>query len=340
MTGQRVLLIYTGGTIGMVQDPTSQTLVPVDFDHLSRQVPELRNFDLHLEAQAFHPPLDSSDMLPATWQDIAARIFEAYDRFDGFVVLHGSDTMAYTASALSFMLQGIGKPVVLTGSQLPIGVIRTDGKENLITAIEIASAYHNGVAVVPEVSVYFEYRLFRGNRVVKYHSEHFDAFKSPNYPPLAEAGIHLDFKNEYIMKPLGNLRYKPKMESGVGVVTLFPGMSLDWLQRCLGDPSLRALILQTYGAGNAPRDPAFLGILEKAIERGLTVVNVSQCLAGTVEQGRYETSRRLQEMGVISGGDITLEAAITKLMHLLGNSSQGQSLSEAFLNPIVGERSH
>lgn len=340
MTGQRVLLIYTGGTIGMVQDPASQTLVPVDFEHLSRQVPELQNFDLHLEAQAFHPPLDSSDMLPATWQDIAARIFEAYDRFDGFVVLHGSDTMAYTASALSFMLQGLAKPVVLTGSQLPIGMIRTDGKENLITAIEIASAYRNGVAVVPEVSVYFEYRLFRGNRVIKYHSEHFDAFKSPNYPPLAEAGIHLDFKNEYIMKPGNALQFKPDMKRGVGVITLFPGISLDWMERCMQEPSVHAWILQTYGAGNAPRDPAFLRILEKASSKSTLLVNVSQCPAGTVQQGRYETSRRLQEMGVLSGGDITLEAAITKLMHLLGNSYQGQTLSEAFLNPIAGERSH
>lgn len=336
---RKVLLIYTGGTIGMVRDMDSDTLIPFDFDHVKTQVPELQLIDAELEGISFDRPIDSSNMSPGVWADLVGLIEENYAKFDGFVILHGSDTMAYTASALSFMIQGLTKPIVLTGSQLPIGVIRTDGKENLITAIEIASKYHNDMPVVPEVSVYFEYKLYRGNRSHKYNAEQFKAFRSSNYPLLAEAGISVLFNTAFIHQP--HFRAKPRfykaMNSNVFVVKLFPGIMPEMVERILDTPNLEALVLETYGSGNAPTDEWFVEMLAKAIKKGLIVLNVTQCGQGRVDQGRYETSAALKRVGVVGGADITTESAVTKLMFLLAHHNDRELVLADLSRPISGE---
>lgn len=334
----KVLLIYTGGTIGMVQDPESGSLKPFDFEHLVDQVPELKKFKIKLSVYSFSPPIDSSNMNPKIWVELAKLIFDNYSSYDGFVVLHGTDTMAYTASALSFMLQNLSKPVVFTGSQLPIGVIRTDGKENLITAIEIASLKTKGKAVVPEVCIYFEYHLFRGNRTVKYNSEHFDAFRSPNYPHLCEAGINLDFNKKYIRQfPQKPLKLNTALNTSVAIITIFPGIHPSVIKSIVNTKNLRGIILETYGAGNAPTDNKFIDELKKAVGKGIVVVNTTQCLKGKVAPGLYETSAMLKEMGIINGADITKEAAITKLMHLLGNYNDSERIKHLFEMSLAGE---
>jgi len=339
MTPPAVLLIYTGGTIGMCADPRTGSLRPMDLAHLEEQVPELRRIAADLATVAFERPLDSSDLGPADWVRIAGIIAAHYDRFDGFVVLHGSDTMAYTASALSFLLEGLNKPVVLTGSQLPIGTIRTDAKENLLTAIEIAAAKDaDGRPMVPEVVVYFEYRLMRGNRTVKVHAERFEAFRSPNWPPLAEAGVHLRYDRSAIIPwQEGPLTVHQTLDEHVAIIRLFPDIRGEWVRHALSLPGLRAAVLTTFGSGNGPTDPAFIAALREARDRDILLMNVTQCVGGRVEQGRYGTSRAFVDLGVVPGADLTVEAAITKLMFLLGQHRGMDAVEQALAVPIRGE---
>lgn len=334
-----VLLIYTGGTIGMWADPRTGALRPMDLAHLEEQVPELQRIGVRLESAAFERPIDSSDMRPADWARIARIIGEAYHRHDGFVVLHGSDTMAYTASALSFLLGGLAKPVILTGSQLPIGTIRTDARENLITAIEIAAAKdEQGRAMVPEVAIYFEYRLMRGNRTVKVHAERFEAFRSPNWPVLAEAGVHLRYDRGAILPHRhGPLRVHERLEDRVGVVRLFPGIRGEWVRHALAMPGLKAAVLTTFGSGNGPTDQAFISALSDARDRGIQLLNATQCVGGRVEQGRYVTSRAFVELGVIPCADMTVEAVLAKAMFLLGEGHGAADFAQRMGAPIAGE---
>jgi len=331
--GKSILIIYTGGTIGMAHDPFTGTLSPVDFSQIARQVPELQQFGCSLSALSFDPVIDSSNIDPSFWIRLANLIEKHYEKYDGFVILHGTDTMAYSASALSFMLENLHKPVIFTGSQLPIGTLRTDGKENLITAVEIAAASHENEPMVPEVCIYFENTLLRGNRTRKHNAEHFNAFRSYNYPPLAEAGVQIKYHYGLIRYPTRHqpLRVYTQLDPRVGILKIFPGMSREWMHAVLGRSQLRALVLETYGTGNAPMDNWFVEPIKKAIKRGMIVLNVTQCPAGTVEMDRYETGRKLREAGVIGGNDITPEAALTKLMFLLGQKLTNEEI-KIFLN--------
>jgi L-asparaginase len=334
----KVLLIYTGGTIGMMQDAKTGQLRPFDFKHLTEQIPELNKFDVALSAVSFSKPIDSSDMSPAVWIEIAETIKKNYNKHDGFVILHGSDTMSFTASALSFMLENLAKPVILTGSQLPIGTIRTDGKENLITAIEIAAAKEKGKPIVSEVCIYFEYQLYRGNRTHKYNAEHFQAFQSPNYPILAEAGVHLKY-NRTALKKAGTkkLNVETKLDQNIAVLKMYPGISQQVVETVVNTKNLKALILETFGAGNATTQQWFLDSLKKAISKGLVVLNVTQCNAGKVEQGKYATSAAFKKMGVIGGSDLTFEAAVAKLMYVTGTASSKKEMEKLLMTDLRGE---
>jgi L-asparaginase len=333
-----VLLIYTGGTIGMMQDISTGELRPFDFKSLAKQIPELGKFDISLSTISFRHPIDSSNMHPSVWIELAGIIEKNYAKYDGFVILHGSDTMSFTASALSFMLENLSKPVVLTGSQLPIGIIRTDGKENLITAIEIAGAREKGKPVVNEVCIYFEYKLYRGNRTFKYNSLHFDAFKSPNYPPLAEAGVNISYHKSALRKPSNKkLKVHHKLDNDIAVLKLFPGISKKITSAVINTPGIRAIILETFGAGNATTEQWFLDELRNAIKKDIIVLNITQCLEGRVQQGKYETSSQLKKMGVIGGGDMTFESAVTKLMFLLGQNTGTKKIKKMLEQNLRGE---
>lgn len=313
----RVMIIYTGGTFGMTYDE-SGVLIPFDFSLIKEQLPALRNLFLEITVVSFIKPIDSSNISPEHWKAIGEIIFENYQAQDGFVVLHGTDTMAFTASAISFMLPNLAKPVIFTGAQLPISQPRSDARENLITSLEIASAKQDSKPLVPEVCIYFDYQLLRGNRSKKVESMHFDAFESGNYPVLAKAGVKIDYNLSAISTPsTGTLRLLSTFDSSVAILKLFPGISPQMVDAVLNTEGVKAVIVETYGSGNAPTAPWFVHSLKSAVGRGLILLNVSQCPGGMVEQGRYETSKTLADIGVISGGDITLEAAVTKLMLLL-----------------------
>ncbi len=335
----KILLIYTGGTIGMVKEYKSGILKAFDFKKVVNNIPELGQLDCAIDSVSFKKPIDSSNMNPTHWVSIATIIENYYADYDGFVVLHGSDTMSYTSSALSYMLENLAKPVIFTGSQLPIGDLRTDAKENLITSIQIAALKENNQPVVQEVCLYFENELFRANRTTKINAEHFEAFASLNYPVLAESGVHLKVYKENLLK---SKKAKPlivhkELDDRVAILKLFPGFNRDLLQSILNIPNLKALVLETYGAGNAPTDEWLLNDLRNALNKGLHIVNVTQCSGGSVIMGRYETSKELERMSIINGRDITTEAAITKLMYLLGSEVSGKSFATIFETSIRGE---
>ncbi|MFO7722948.1 MAG: type I asparaginase [Bacteroidales bacterium] len=333
-----ILVIYTGGTIGMVKNPVTGALTPLNFDELYQYIPILESFPFRIDAISFDPIIDSSDMNPDFWVKLASIIEEHYEDYDGFVILHGSDTMAYTASMLSFMLENLNKTVVLTGSQLPLGMLRTDGRENFITAIEIAASIRDDIAVVPEVCIYFENRLYRGNRTTKLHAEDFDAFYSGNFPFLAEAGVHLKFNHPLIRKPnFKRLKVYKNLSASLALLKLYPGITPEAVGAVLGIPGLRAVILETFGTGNAPTDPKFLEALREAIAGEIIIYNVTQCKAGSVEAGRYDTSTELVSMGVVSGYDITTESAITKMMYLLGRYPDQEKVRSLLPISLRGE---
>jgi len=333
-----ILIIYTGGTIGMMMDQKSGALKPYNFDNLFDYIPTLKLINYEIDSFSFDPLMDSSNMNPDFWKEIAKTIESNYEKYDGFVVLHGSDTMAFTASALSFMLQNLNKPVILTGSQLPLGMVRTDGRENLLTSVEIAAAKEDETPIVPEVCIYFENELFRGNRTHKFNAQNFQAFGSPNYSSLAKAGVYIDFNKNAIHKPnFKKLKVYTDFDDRISILKLFPGISEPTIQATLQTEGLKAIVLETFGSGNAPSHKWFVETLETAINKGLIVLNVTQCRAGRVEMGKYETSTQLKEIGVISGNDITTEAAVTKLMYLLGNYSNPDQIKQMLTNSLVGE---
>ena len=335
-----ILIIYTGGTIGMKTDADTGALVPFDFSGIYEEFPSLKRLNVDIDVHTLSPVIDSSNVSPENWVTLAELIRDNYARYDGFVVLHGTDTMAYTASALSFMLENLAKPVVFTGSQIPIGVLRTDGRENLITAIEIAGAQLDGRPEVPEVSLYFQNRLFRANRTTKRSAEALSAFRSYNYPPLAEVGVNIAYNLPAIRRPEEyprELRIATRLSGGIELIKLFPGLDERILRAMLSAPGLRAVVLETFGAGNAPTSEWFIRVLEEAIGRGIILLNITQCGGGQVSMGLYDTGLRLQRIGALCGYDMTTEAAVTKLMYVLGLGLGEEETRERLRIPLRGE---
>ncbi|MBQ9891617.1 MAG: type I asparaginase [Bacteroidales bacterium] len=338
--GASILLIYTGGTIGMKHDPVSGALKPFDFGQILDEVPELGKFAFRIDAYTFDPLIDSSDVEPAMWVDLARLIRSRYDSYDGFVILHGTDTMAFSASALSFMLENLGKPVVFTGSQLPIGIPRTDGKENLVSAVEIASAKgSDGSPRVPEVSIFFDSKLIRGCRATKTDSSSFSAFRSPNFPPLAEAGISIRYNDALIRRPSGDLplAIHDRLDTRVSILKIHPGITPQVVRDILCGSQTRAVILETYGSGNAPSKPWFLDLVREASGMGKILLNVTQCPSGTVDMDLYATGKALKEAGVLSGFDSTTESALAKLFVLMGGTSSQAEVKSLLEADIRGE---
>ena len=334
-----ILIIYTGGTIGMREDPVTKTLAPMKFGMLQDEIPELHKLGYSISSITFNPPIDSSNMTPAIWAKLAKTIQKNYTKFDGFVILHGTDTMSYTASALSYMFENLDKAVIMTGSQLPIGVLRTDGKENIITAVQIAAAKKDGRSIVPEVCVYFSSQLFRGNRTTKKDSAQFSAFASHNYPPLAKAGIDIVYNYEKInyLQNKGVLKINTAIDDRVIIIKIFPGLCRRYFETLLQLPDLRGVVLESYGSGNMPTSGWLINAIRNASKRGIILLNVSQCPGGKVLMGHYETSLELQKAGVISGRDSTVEAAVTKLMFLLGQNLSIEETKYYLSNNLKGE---
>ena len=339
MTKPKILLVYTGRTIGMIKDYETNALKAFNFEKLLDRIPELVQLNCEIDTFSFDEPIDSSNMNTDYFVSIAQVLEDNYANFDGFVVLTGSDTMSYTSSAISFMLENLSKPVIFTGSQLPIGHLRTDAKENLITSIEIACARKNDLPVIQEVCLYFEYKLYRANRTTKINAEQFEAFASLNYPPLAESGVHLDFNYELLLKSIKNdsLIVRKSLNNNVVVLKLFPGITETVVKSITQSPNLKGIVLETYGSGNAPTYPWFIKLLEVAIHNGIHIVNVTQCVGGSIILGHYETSVDLKRIGVIDGKDITTESAIAKLMYLLGEQIPKKEFKKLFETPLRGE---
>ena len=336
-----ILLIYTGGTIGMKQDPETLALKPFNFNQILEEVPELKKFGCRIDTLSFDPLIDSSDVQPEFWIKLAAIIKSKYQEYDGFVVLHGTDTMSFTASALSFMFENLAKPVVLTGSQLPIGMLRTDGKENLISSIEIASAADSdGNPMVPEVCIYFESQLYRGNRTTKYNAENFRAFRSANYPVLADVGIHIKYNPvliRYPENPSAELKVSEKLCTDVAVLKIFPGITPAVVDAILNMEGLKGVVLETFGSGNAPTAEWFVNRIKDAVHRGIIVLNVTQCHAGKVDMDAYATGVALKNEGVISGYDSTTEAALTKMFFVLGQAKSKEEVKALLESDLRGE---
>lgn len=334
-----ILLIYTGGTIGMVENAGTGVLETFNFSHLSSHIPELARFRFSVDTIVFDPVIDSSDMSPQHWKQIVSIIEDNYDNHDGFVILHGTDTMAYTASALSFMIENLNKPVVLTGSQLPIGKLRTDAKENLISAMEIAAEKDSiGNPMVPEVCIFFQNYLFRGNRASKVNADNFNAFQTYNFPPLAKAGINIRYEKKFILsQPEKKVKFHYMMDERIAVLKLFPGINQSSVEAAFNIKGIKAVILETYGSGNAPRLSWFIEAINEAVKRGVIVVNITQCETGSVDMQRYQTGQELLKAGVISGFDLTVEAAIAKLMFLIGHNYTKEEIGVRMRVPLAGE---